>query len=97
MNVNKRTNHILRKKEIRGLYGLSITTINNRIKEGLLPPPVNLGGRAVGFISKEVQVVISAMALELPKDKILELVVQIIENRKKVFRDFTESLGDLNE
>lgn len=49
-------NHtILRLPAVKASTGLSRSTIYNRISEGDFPRPVNLGGRAVGWLENEIQ------------------------------------------
>ncbi|MBV1930489.1 MAG: AlpA family transcriptional regulator [Porticoccaceae bacterium] len=45
---------ILRLPAVRARTGLSRSTIYARISEGRFPKPISLGGRAVGWIEKEV-------------------------------------------
>jgi prophage regulatory protein len=45
---------ILRLPTVKARTGLSRSTIYLRIAEGSFPPPVSLGGRAVGWIEAEV-------------------------------------------
>jgi len=46
---------ILRLPEVKKSTGLSRSTIYLRIAQGAFPKPVNLGGRAVGWLEAEVQ------------------------------------------
>ncbi len=46
---------ILRLPAVKASTGLSRSTIYNRISEGDFPKPVNLGGRAVGWLENEIQ------------------------------------------
>ncbi len=45
---------ILRLPTVKARTGLSRSTIYSRISEDRFPPPVSLGGRAVGWIEAEV-------------------------------------------
>lgn len=45
---------ILRLPTVRNRTGLSRSTIYARISAGRFPKPINLGGRAVGWIESEV-------------------------------------------
>lgn len=45
---------ILRLPTVKARTGLSRSTIYLRITEGSFPPPIPLGGRAVGWIEEEV-------------------------------------------
>ncbi|PIR01274.1 MAG: AlpA family transcriptional regulator [Nitrospinae bacterium CG11_big_fil_rev_8_21_14_0_20_45_15] len=46
---------ILRLPEVIAHSGLSRSTIYLRVSQGAFPKPVNLGGRAVGWIEAEIQ------------------------------------------
>ncbi len=46
---------ILRIPEVKRSTGLSRSTIYLRIAQGTFPKPVNLGGRAVGWIEAEIE------------------------------------------
>jgi prophage regulatory protein len=45
---------ILRLPVVKSRTGLSRSTIYLRITEGLFPKPVNLGGRAVGWLASDI-------------------------------------------
>jgi len=49
------THRILRLPEVMTRTGLSRSTIYLRISDGTFPKPVNLGGRAVGWVEAEIQ------------------------------------------
>ena len=46
---------IIRLPKVMSRTGLSRSTIYLRISQGVFPKPVNLGGRAVGWIEEEIQ------------------------------------------
>lgn len=45
---------VLRRKQVETRTGLSRSTIYARIAEGKFPRPIDLGGRAVGWIEAEI-------------------------------------------
>ena len=47
--------HILRLPTVKAITGLSRSTIYLRMSEGSFPRQVNLGSRAVGWLSSEIQ------------------------------------------
>ena len=49
------THRILRLPEVMTRTGLSRSTIYLRVSQGTFPKPVNLGGRAVGWVEAETQ------------------------------------------
>jgi prophage regulatory protein len=72
---------ILRKSDVVELYNFSKSTLYNRIKDGLMPPPISLGARSVGFISNEIEAVIQAMIAEQTPEQIRQLVQKLIADR----------------
>lgn len=72
---------IIRKPEVIALTGLSKSTIHNRINDGLFPPSISLGARAVAFVASEVDAVISAMIEERQPEQIKVLVQELIASR----------------
>lgn len=46
---------ILRLPAVKARTGLSRSTIYLRVAQGTFPKPVNLGGRAVGWVEAEIQ------------------------------------------
>ena len=46
--------HILRLKDVIAMTGLSRSTIYLRMDQGKFPQQINLGSRAVGWVSSEV-------------------------------------------
>jgi prophage regulatory protein len=73
---------IERKPEVLEKLGLSNTTLYIRIKDGLFPPPISLGGRAVGFLSHEIDSVFAGMVAGYSNDEIRTLVLALITDRE---------------
>jgi len=74
---------ILRKPEVLELTGFKKSTLYTRIKAGLMPPPISLGGaRAVGFIDHEIQSVLAAFCTGASQDEIKLLVQKLISQRQ---------------
>lgn len=46
---------ILRRREVETRTGLSRSTIYSRVAEHSFPSPINLGGRAVGWVEDEIE------------------------------------------
>lgn len=46
---------VLRRKQVEQKTGLSRSTLYLRIQEGTFPRPINLGGRAVGWLYSEIE------------------------------------------
>jgi prophage regulatory protein len=83
---------ILRKPEVIQITGLSNTSIFERIREGLFPTSVSLGGRAVGFLDFEVFAVVAARAAGHNDEQIRHLVKLMTAKRKESANDFLASL-----
>ena len=73
---------IMRKPETLKKLGLSKSTLHARINDGLLPPPVSLGARAVGFIEHEIEAVLAAIVAEKSNDEIKNLVSNLVLERQ---------------
>ncbi|PSW05048.1 transcriptional regulator [Photobacterium rosenbergii] len=68
-------------KEAREKFGLSKTTFYDRINNGLLPPPISIGGRSVRWIEEEISEVISALVSGKPEKEVKLLVSHLIKCR----------------
>ena len=73
-----------RNKEVLGQTGFTKSTLQNRIKGGLWPPPFSLGGRAKAFLDSETQAVMAAYVEGKSKSDIQALVSELVANRKTV-------------
>ncbi|MDF2179101.1 AlpA family phage regulatory protein [Aliiglaciecola sp. CAU 1673] len=71
----------LRQKEASDKFGLSKSTFYQRIKEGLLPPPVQLGGRAVGWLEHELAEVAKVIAFGSTARELKLAVETIVAHR----------------
>ena len=52
---NPPTISILRRREVEARTGLRRSTLYLRIADGKFPTPINLGGRAVGWLESEIE------------------------------------------
>jgi len=75
--------HLIRRPQVIEGFGISKTTLFTRIQEGLIPPPISLGGRAVAWPSDEIEQVISFFILEKPISEIKILVSQLVATRQE--------------
>lgn len=80
--MNLKQPRIIRKPEVLKTLGISKSTLFNRIQAGLLPPSINLGGRACGWLETEIQAVLSALVSSRETSEIRLLVNKQIEARK---------------
>jgi len=73
---------IQRQPEVLDQYGFKKSTLYSRIKEGLIPEPISLGGlRAVGWIKHETQAVLAAMCAGYTTEQIKQLVIDLKAKR----------------
>ena len=75
---------IQRKTEVIEQLGICLSTLRTRIIDGLYPPPISLGARAVGWLAHETEAVIAAIAAGRSENEIRELVQQLIELRTQL-------------
>ena len=73
---------IIRLTEARNLCGLGKSSFYDRIKNGLLPPSISLGGRAVGWVECELNTVLKAMVSGKNEIEIKALVIELTEQRQ---------------
>ena len=76
---------LIRKQEILAKLHISKSTLYNRIRFGIFPPQISLGGRAVGWISQEVDQVLIAWVNGHSNEDIRKLVSDLISNRKSLY------------
>jgi prophage regulatory protein len=77
----KNANVFWRMKDLRTILGLCKATIYLRIKQGLLPPPVQIGIRAVAWPSREIETIVAAQISGKPEGVIKALVRQLVADR----------------
>lgn len=76
------TQTILRLPAVKAMTGLSRSTIYLRIADGVFTKPISLGGRAVGWPSREVASLIAARIAGKSDCEIRTLVTMLDANRK---------------
>jgi len=78
----KNKNAMWRIWDMRTATGLSKSSIYERIKQGLLPPPVRIATQAVGWPSNEICKIVAAQIAGHSDDVIKALVRQLIQDRQ---------------
>ncbi|MEP7703502.1 AlpA family phage regulatory protein [Paraglaciecola sp. 25GB23A] len=73
---------INRKPEVIKRLGISKATFHTRINQNLLPPPISLGQRAVGYLQHEIDAVIAAMVAGKSNAEVKLLVSDLVAQRK---------------
>ena len=77
---------IKRRPEVLESLQVSRSTFYLMIEKGLWTAPFNLGSRAVGWVSSENDQVIAAMISGQSQGQIKQLVQELMEQRKELFK-----------
>ena len=85
MNQSNNELQLLRKREVMTKMGIAKTTLYDRIQQGLFPPPIALSCRCSVWPAHEVNLLIEAVIAGKSKRDQIELVRQLMMNRKSVF------------
>jgi len=75
---------ITRRPDVLSMFAFGNTSLHVRIKDGLMPPPIPLGARAVGWVQSELDSVLSAMIAGYSDAQLRELVSSLLDQRKQV-------------
>ncbi|WP_299022161.1 AlpA family transcriptional regulator [uncultured Photobacterium sp.] len=75
---------IERKADVLKRLSISKATLHNYINDGIFPPSISLGPRAVGFFSHEVDATIIAMSLE---EDLKSTVSNLVSKRADLMTD----------
>lgn len=65
------------------LLKISRSNLYQKIDQGLWPAPIQLGARAVAWLSNENEQVLAAMISGQSPEEIKQLVKTLVENRKQ--------------
>lgn len=74
---------ITRRPEVLQLLQISRSNLYQKIEQGLWPAPIQLGARAVAWLSLENEQVLAAMIAGQNQGEIKQLVKTLVENRKQ--------------
>lgn len=78
------TNKLLRLPHVLELRGKSRSAHYDDIQKGLMTPPVNLGGRSVGWPEREISAINAALIAGKSESEIKELVRKLVSDRKSL-------------
>jgi prophage regulatory protein len=73
---------IQKKSEVLDRLNLSTYAVDCRVKNGIFPPPINLGGRSIGFIKQEVDIILQGMMLGKTINELRSLTSSLITFRQ---------------
>ena len=74
----------IRANKAQSVLSLPKSTFYSQISEGLLPPPIRLGKRSVGWLESEINAVIRARIQNRSDDEIKVLVQCFVDQRKNL-------------
>lgn len=77
---------IVRRAELLAYLQISRSNLYQKIEKGLWLKPVPLGARAVGWIASENEEVLAAMISGQSQESIKQLVQDLMEQRKSLFK-----------
>ena len=72
---------IIRINEASKLFGMAKSSYYDRLKNGLLPSSISLGGRNVGYVLSELHTVLKAMIRGDSEEEIKALVKDLVKQR----------------
>ena len=75
---------LIKLPQVLGLNAKSRSTHYQEIKDGLMCPPVKLGGNSVAWPEHEIMAINAARIAGQSDDQIKALVKQLVEDRKKL-------------
>tara|TARA_R110000796_G_scaffold208112_1_gene324393 strand:- start:776 stop:1051 length:276 start_codon:yes stop_codon:yes gene_type:complete len=84
MTTVNATIKILRNSEVLRILNISRSSLYLKLGEGIFPPAISLGDRAVGFLAHEVQKTLVAMAKGADKEDLKTLVILMIQDRQNL-------------
>lgn len=68
---------------VKSATGLSRSSVYGQISKGLFPKPIQIGSRAVAWLSHETDAILSARIAGKSDDEIRELVIELTNQRAK--------------
>ncbi|MCP4321354.1 MAG: AlpA family phage regulatory protein [Alteromonadales bacterium] len=77
---------IAKQPSVLGQFHFSKSTLFTQVKQGLMPKPISLGARAVGYLQHELDAVLLARIAGQSNEQIKELVKSLVAKRKGGFQ-----------
>jgi len=81
---------IKRKSEVLAQLSVGRSTLQNRINEGIFPPPISLGGRSVGWLEHEINEAMAALLLNVTHSEMQSHIKSIIARRKELAQQYIQ-------
>ncbi|MBB1377775.1 AlpA family transcriptional regulator [Pseudoalteromonas sp. SR43-2] len=81
--------NLIRKDKARATYACGKTLFQQKINEGLVPPPIKLGLRAVAFYEHEVNATLAVTIAGYSNQQIKDFVSELVTKRKNLLAQYT--------
>lgn len=80
---------LIRKNDVRPLFAIGKTLFQEKINEGLLPPPIQFGQRAVAFYESEINATLAVTIAGYTDEQIKQFVRDLVAKRKDLLKQYT--------
>ncbi len=87
LTVNNVKFKLIKKPQTLDIACISKTTLHLKIIDGVFPPSISLGDRAVAFVEHEVLAVVAAQIAGKTKDEIRFLVKELVAQRQNLLSE----------
>tara|TARA_Y100000782_G_C10188104_1_gene268113 strand:- start:8464 stop:8745 length:282 start_codon:yes stop_codon:yes gene_type:complete len=81
--------NLIRKDKAQATYACGKTLFQQKINEGLVPPPIKLGLRAVAFYEQEINATLAVTIAGYTDEQIKEFVKGLVAKRKNLLAQYT--------
>ena len=85
----KNSLRLIRKSQVQERYSCGKTLCQNKINEGLIPPPLKLGSRGVAFYEQEINATLAVTIAGYTDEKIKEFVRDLVAKRQDLLKQYT--------
>ena len=80
---------LIRKSQVQKRYSCGKTLCQNKINEGLIPPPLKLGSRGVAFFESEINAALAVTIAGYTDEQIKQFVRDLVAKRKDLLKQYT--------
>lgn len=80
---------LIRKCDARPLWGIGKTLFQEKINEGLIPPPIQFSRRAVAFYASELEATLAVTIAGYSDKQIKDFVCELVAKRKNLIKQYT--------
>nr|WP_193988604.1 AlpA family phage regulatory protein [Lelliottia steviae] len=81
--------NLIRKSQVQKRYSCGKTLCQNKINEGLIPPPLKLGSRGVAFFESEINATLAVTIAGYTDEQIKQFVRDLVAKRKDLLKQYT--------